>query len=100
MSRSLRVNCTVHVSFDSHFHAVIDLLSHVVSWFEMGKQEFKMTAHIRTVYDISWTKFLLLLPKFSYTKIYKRPKDCGNMEIGDNRNGVFTEIINNLKLEK
>lgn len=31
------------------FHNVIDLLSYVASWFEIGKQEFKMAAQVWTV---------------------------------------------------
>lgn len=58
-----------------------------------------MATQVCTTNDILWTKFLPHSRKFSYSKINKHSKDSGNMEIGDNRNGVLLEIINNLELE-
>ena len=59
-----------------------------------------MAAQVYTTDDILWTKFLLHLRKFSHSKINKHSKDSGNMEIGDNRNGVLVEIINSLQLHQ
>lgn len=66
----------------------------------LSKKEFKMAAQVHTTDDILWTKFLLHLRKFSHSKINQHSKDSGNMEIGDNRNGVLIEIINSLQLHQ
>ena len=41
--------------------------------------------------DVSWTKSLAFLPKFSYFIIYDHLKDCGKKEIGDKAYKFFVE---------
>ena len=65
----------------------------MVTWFEMGKQQFKMADAQARVSDdsISWTKSLAFVPKFSYVQINQHLKDCGKKEIGEKGYKYFVE---------
>ena len=61
----------------SEFSKLLNLLNHVVTWFEMGKQESKMTAQVCASDDILQMKLFLLLLKLSLSQVNQRFKECG-----------------------
>ena len=63
----------------------------------MGKQEFETAAQVCAVDNILWTKFLLLLPKFSYSRINQDSCDCATIGIGDDWRGLFKTKIEIMK---
>lgn len=60
----------------------------------MGKHKSNMASALPRAGegdDVSWTKSLACLPKFSYFVIHDHLKDCGKKEIGDKAYKFFLE---------
>ena len=57
------------------FSKQINLFSHVVTWFEMGKQELKMTDKVFASDDILQMKLPLVLLRLSFSQINQHFKD-------------------------